>query len=60
MKWDEQSEQAFQALREYLSSPPLLVKPTPREELLLYWAVSEVATSGALVKECSDGMQRPV
>ena len=28
MKWDEKSEQAFQALREYLSSPSLLVKPT--------------------------------
>ena len=25
MKWDEQSEQAFQALKGYLSSPPLLV-----------------------------------
>ena len=60
MKWDKQSEQAFRALREYLSSPPLLVKPTPGEELLLYLAVSEVATSGVLVKECNDGVQRPI
>ena len=38
----------------------MLVKPTPGEELLLYLTVSEAATSGALVKECSDGVQRPV
>ena len=38
----------------------MLVKPTPGEELLLYLAVSEATTSGALVKECSDGIQRPV
>ena len=60
MKWDQESEQAFQALREYLASPPLLVKPISGEELQLYLAVSKAATSGALVKECSDGVQRPV
>ena len=36
------------------------MKPTPEEELLLYLAVSEVATSGALVKKCNDGIQRPI
>src|SRR5579862_8422408 len=60
MKWDQESEQAFQALKEYLASPPLLVKPIPGEELQLYLVVSEAATSRALVKECSDGVQRPV
>ena len=60
MKWDQKSEQAYQALREYLASPPLLVKPVAGEELQLYLPVSEVATNGALVKECSDGVQRPV
>ncbi|KAK1591649.1 hypothetical protein Q3G72_011066 [Acer saccharum] len=42
------------------SSPPLLVKPLSGEELQLYLAVSKTATSGALVKECSDGVQRPI
>ena len=60
MKWNEQSEQTFQALREYLASPPVLVKPAPREELLLYLAVSEASTRGALVKECNNGVQRPI
>ncbi|KAI9153774.1 hypothetical protein LWI28_016358 [Acer negundo] len=60
LKWDEQSELAFQALKEYLASPPLLVRPLTGEELQLYLAVSEAAISGALVKECSDGIQRSV
>ena len=60
MKWEEQSDQAFQALWEYLASLPLLVKPISREELQLYLAVSEATTSGALVKEGNDGVQRPV
>ena len=40
MKWDQESEQAFQALKKYLASPPLQVKPYPKEELQLYLAVS--------------------
>ncbi|KAK0585539.1 hypothetical protein LWI29_030079 [Acer saccharum] len=60
MKWDQESEQAFQALKEYLASPPLLVKPLVGEELQLYLAVSETAKSGALVKECNYGAQRPI
>ncbi|KAK0606003.1 hypothetical protein LWI29_033080 [Acer saccharum] len=60
MKWNQESEQAFRALKEYLASPPLLVKPIPGEELQLYLAVSKTATSGALVKECGDGIQRPI
>ena len=53
-KWDQESAQAFQALRKYLASQPLLVKPVSGEELQLYLAVSEAATSGALVKKCDD------
>ncbi|KAK0585060.1 hypothetical protein LWI29_022892 [Acer saccharum] len=60
MKWDQESEQAFQALKEYLASPPLLVKAPPGEELQLYLTVLETATSVALVKECNDGAQRPI
>ncbi|KAK0584842.1 hypothetical protein LWI29_019558 [Acer saccharum] len=60
MKWNQESEQAFWALKEYLASPPLLVKPVPGEELQLYLAVSETATNGALVKECGDEIQRPI
>ena len=47
-------------MKKYLASPPLLVKPLSGEELQLYLAVSETATSGALVKVCNDKIQRPI
>ena len=40
----------FDQLKEYLSSPPLLVKPIDKEPLMLYLAVSEIALSAALVR----------
>ena len=60
MKWDQECEQAFQLLKKYLASPPLLVKPLSGEELQLYLAVLETTTSGALVKECSDRVKMPI
>ena len=49
--WDENCEQAFKALKEYLSKPPLLLKPTDGEPLFLYLAISEYAISRALIRE---------
>ncbi|KAK0572021.1 hypothetical protein LWI29_024976 [Acer saccharum] len=60
MKWDEESERAFRELQSYLSNPPLLVKPLPGDVLQLYLAISDTATSMALVKECEGGIQRPI
>ncbi|KAK4840916.1 hypothetical protein QYF36_021378 [Acer negundo] len=60
LKWDEQSELAFQTLKEYLARLPILVKPLIGEELQLYLAVLKATTSGALVKECNDWVQRSV
>ena len=50
-EWLEECEVAFQELKKYLASPPLLSMPTPREELFLYLAVSPSAVSSALVRE---------
>ena len=60
MKWDEESEHAFRDLQSYLTNPLLLVKPLPGDVLQLYLAVSEIATSAALVKECDGDIQRPI
>ncbi|XP_020415572.1 uncharacterized protein LOC109948075 [Prunus persica] len=35
-KWDEECEVAFQSLKTYLTSPPLLSKPVPGEDLFVY------------------------
>ncbi|KAI5351389.1 hypothetical protein L3X38_004280 [Prunus dulcis] len=43
----------------YLTSPPLLSKPVPDEDLFLYLAVSDSAISSALIRE-EFGAQHPV
>lgn len=50
-EWTVKCQQAFEQLKAYLSSPPLLSPSQPREELFLYLAVSSVAVSVALVRE---------
>ena len=58
-QWDVHCEEAFTALKTYLSSPPILVSPSDGELLTLYLAVSDFSTSAALVKE-RDRMQQSV
>ena len=50
-EWTEKCQMAFDNLKAYLSSPPLLSPSKPGEELYLYLAFSKVAISVALVKE---------
>ncbi|KAL0399752.1 UNVERIFIED_CONTAM: hypothetical protein Sradi_2318500 [Sesamum radiatum] len=49
--WTEQCQAAFEDLKKYLASPPLLTKPKPDETLFLYLAVSKGAVSAVLVRE---------
>jgi len=49
--WDEACEQSFQALKEYLSSPPVLQKPSKGKPLLVYLAISTNAGSAAIVQD---------
>ena len=50
--WDAHCEEAFAALKTYLSSPtPILVSPSKGELLTLYLVVSDFSTSAALVRE---------
>ncbi|KAI5341618.1 hypothetical protein L3X38_009493 [Prunus dulcis] len=50
-KWYEECEVALQSLTTYLTSPPLLAKPVPGEDLFVYLAVSNSAVSSALIRE---------
>ena len=52
-------ESALQSLKQYLTTPPILSKPTPDDRLYVYLAVSDVAVSGALVRE-DGGVQKLV
>ncbi|XP_074297564.1 uncharacterized protein LOC141628303 [Silene latifolia] len=58
-EWMEGHEKAFDELKSYLSTPPLLYKPEPGEPLYLYLSVTEVAVSVVLVWE-HEGAQKPV
>ena len=50
-EWTDECQTAFNDLKAYLSSPPLLNPSKPGEELYLYLAVSYAAVSAALVRE---------
>ena len=50
-QWDAHCEEAFTALKTYLSSPLILVSPSEGELLTLYLAVSDFSTSAAQVRE---------
>ena len=50
-QWDAKCEEAFTALKTYLSSPPILVSPIEGELLTLYLAVSDFSTSAILVRD---------
>ena len=58
-QWDARSQEAFMALKTYLSSPPVLVSLSERELLILYLVVSDFSTSATLVRE-RDRVQQPV
>ena len=55
-QWDEKCEEAFVALKTYLSSPPILVSPIEGELLTLYLAVSDFSV---LVRD-KERVQHPV
>ena len=50
-EWTVECQQAFEDLKAYLSSPPLLSPSKPGEELFLYLAISLAMVSAALVRE---------
>ena len=58
-EWTDECQKAFEDLKKYLSSPPLLSPSKPGEELYLYIAVSQAAVSAVLVRE-EERAQRPV
>nr|XP_023900522.1 uncharacterized protein LOC112012361 [Quercus suber] len=58
-KWTTECQQAFEELKAYLSSPPLLSPSQPGEELFLYLAVSPAAVNAALIRE-EEKVQKPV
>jgi hypothetical protein len=57
--WSNECEETFNKLKEYLSNPPLLNRPTEGDALYLYLVVSPSAVSSALIRE-DQGVQKLV
>ena len=54
-EWTPEADRAFQDLKKYLTSPPVMVAPRPLEPLVLYLAATPYSASTALVavrQEC--------
>ncbi|XP_020687591.1 uncharacterized protein LOC110103278 [Dendrobium catenatum] len=58
-QWTDKCQEAYEQLRAYLASPPLLSKPIPWEILYMYMVVSSQAISSVLV-QVEDTIQHPV
>lgn len=59
MVWTEECKKAFQELKRYTKSPPILSKPTLGEDFYLYLDVSDSTVSSVLIKE-KDKVQKPI
>ncbi|VFQ83903.1 unnamed protein product [Cuscuta campestris] len=58
-KWTQECQVAFEELKRYLASPPVLSEPEPGDVLTLYLAIAECAISTVIVRE-ENGAQHPV
>ena len=58
-EWTVECQQAFEELKAYLSSPPLLSPSQLEEKLFLYLDVSPAVVRAALVRE-EDKVQKPI
>ena len=49
-EWTKEADKAFQDLKKYLTSPPVMVASCPKERLVLYLAATPYSASAALVE----------
>jgi hypothetical protein len=63
--WDDEAQKAFEALKEFLTTPPIMTPPIPKKTLLLYISATTNVVSIVLVAEREEEgqaypVQRPV
>ena len=57
--WSQECQEAFEGLKAYLSSPPLLSKPKDGEKLYLYLSITPLSIGSVLV--CEEArVQKPI
>ncbi|XP_020240077.1 uncharacterized protein LOC109818937 [Cajanus cajan] len=55
-KWTDECESAFNSFKAILATPPLLIKPDPQLDMIMYISVSDKAISTVLVQEKTEQM----
>ena len=58
--WIEECEQAFMAIKQYLTEPLILASPRAGDTLYLYLDVSKASVIAAFFKEDENRKQRPI
>jgi hypothetical protein len=59
--WDDEAQKAFEALKESLTTPPIMTPPVPKEMLLFYISATTNVVSTVLVaKREEEGQAYPV
>ncbi|RVW31074.1 Transposon Tf2-12 polyprotein [Vitis vinifera] len=58
--WNDDCQLAFEKIKGYLLSPPVLVPPTPRRPLLLYLSVLDMALGCMLAQIDDSGKERAI
>ena len=58
--WNDDCQRAFEKIKEYLLSSPVLVPPTPGRPLLLYLLVSDIALGCMLAQLDDSGKERAI
>ncbi|CAA0825649.1 Uncharacterized mitochondrial protein AtMg00860, partial [Striga hermonthica] len=56
-QWNDEAQMAFEKLKEFLSELPLLTKPEPGDELVLYISVGIFSLSSVLLREAEGAQQ---
>jgi prephenate dehydrogenase len=64
-EWTEEAKEAFESLKAYLASSPVLTPPNKHEDMMLYIAATSMVVSVAIVVEREEEervykVQRPV
>ncbi|CAL8174769.1 unnamed protein product [Prunus armeniaca] len=59
-KWEEQHQQAFEEIKNYLSNPPVLSPPKRGRRLKLYISASEMSIGSLLVQDNKEGKEHAV
>jgi hypothetical protein len=58
--WDDEAQKAFEALKESLTTPPIMTPPILKETLLLYISTTTNVVSTVLIAEREQGRAYPV